>query len=51
MRRTVFALIVLGGALGSLPVALAQDVEQRATVLHLNQAAERTIAALTNIVG
>lgn len=43
MRRILFALIVLGGGFAGPPVALAQDAEQRATVLHLNQSAERMV--------
>ena len=43
MRRTVLVLIVLSAAFGSPPVVLAQEAEQLATVLHLNQSAERIV--------
>jgi predicted secreted protein len=43
VRRIVFALIVLGGTCGGPPAAIAQDAEQRATVLHLSQSAERIV--------
>lgn len=43
MRRRVFAL-ALAGALTHCAPTLAQDAEQRATVLHLSQTAERRIA-------
>ena len=44
MRGTVFALILFGCALGAPPPALAQDADQRTTVLHLSQTAERKVA-------
>ena len=44
MRSTVFALILLGWSLGNPLPALAQDADQRATVLHLSQTAERKVA-------
>ena len=43
MRRAVLALFLLGGALAHPAPGLAQDAEQRVTVLHLSQTAERTI--------
>jgi uncharacterized protein len=44
VRSTVRALFLLGGVLGIPVPLLAQDAEQRATVLHLSQTAERTVA-------
>ena len=44
MRGTVLALLLLGLGLGEPAAAVAQDAEQRATVLHLSQTAERTLA-------
>lgn len=44
MRGTVLALLLLGLGLGDPTAAVAQDAEQRATVLHLSQTAERTLA-------
>ena len=43
MRRAALALFLLGCALGAAPPIAAQDAEQRATVLHLSQTAERTM--------
>ena len=43
MRPILFALIVVCGAFAGPLVALGQDAEQRATVLHLNQSAERMV--------
>ena len=44
MRGTVLALLLLGLGLGDPAAAVAQDADQRATVLHLSQTAERTLA-------
>jgi len=44
VRGTVLALVLLGLGLGEPAAAVAQDAEQRATVLHLSQTAERTLA-------
>lgn len=44
MRGTVLALLLLSLGLGDPAAAVAQDVDQRATVLHLSQTAERTLA-------
>jgi len=44
VRGTVLALLLLGLGLGEPAAAVAQDAEQRATVLHLSQTAERTLA-------
>jgi uncharacterized protein len=43
VRRAALALFLVGGVLAHSPSALAQDTEQRATVLHLSQTAERTV--------
>jgi predicted secreted protein len=43
VRSAVAALFLLGFALSHPAAALAQDAEQRATVLHLNQPAERMV--------
>jgi uncharacterized protein len=43
VRRALLALVALSGAFGTAPAALAQDAEQRAMVLHLNQSAERMV--------
>ena len=43
MRSAVAALFLLGLGLSHPAAALAQDAEPRATVLHLNQAAERMV--------
>ena len=37
------AFLLLGWVLGSSPAAIAQEADQRATVLHLSQSAERTL--------
>ena len=37
------AFLLLGWVLGSSPAAIAQEADQRATVLHLGQSAERTL--------
>jgi len=44
VRGTVLALLLLGLGLGDPAAAVAQDADQRATVLHLSQTAERTLA-------
>jgi predicted secreted protein len=44
VRGTVLALLLLGLGLGDPAAAAAQDADQRATVLHLSQTAERTLA-------
>jgi predicted secreted protein len=44
VRGTVLALLLLSLGLGDPAAAVAQDVDQRATVLHLSQTAERTLA-------
>jgi predicted secreted protein len=44
VRSTVRALFLLGGVLGIPVPLLAQDADQRATVLHLSQTAERIVA-------
>jgi predicted secreted protein len=43
VRSAVLALFLVGCGLGYPAPALAQDADQRATVLHLNQTAERTV--------
>lgn len=43
MRRAALGLLLLGWGFSGAPLALAQDAEQRATVLHLSQTAERTV--------
>jgi predicted secreted protein len=43
VRRAALALLLLGWAFGGARLALAQDADQRATVLHLSQTAERTV--------
>lgn len=43
MRSAVLALFLVGCGLGYPAPVLAQDADQRATVLHLNQTAERTV--------
>jgi predicted secreted protein len=44
VRGTVLALLLLGLGVGDPAAAVAQDADQRATVLHLSQTAERTLA-------
>jgi predicted secreted protein len=44
VRRAALALFLLGWAFSTAPLALAQDAEQRATVLHLSQSADRNVA-------
>lgn len=43
MRHAALALLLLGSVLRNPTPALAQDADQRATVLHLSQTAERTV--------
>jgi predicted secreted protein len=43
VRFAVFALLSIGWAVGSPSPALAQDADQRSTVLHLSETAERTV--------
>ena len=43
MRGPLLAFLLLGWVLGSSPAAIAQEADQRATVLHLSQSAERTL--------